>query len=139
MSYDDSNIELLVGKTLKGIENHEDEMLFICEDEDRFKAYHMQGRCKGVSIYDVKGDIQSILGSKIIEATEMISHEWPSDVPIKEYTDSFTWTTHIIRAANGNSLVVRWLGESNGYYSESVYVQRTHTPYSYNKQPKESD
>lgn len=123
-----SDISLLVGKTLQSIRQDEDEMLFVCVDGDAFHAYHMQDCCERVSIHDVNGDVQSLVGSPIVEAIENIEHnDWPSDVPVRNY-ESCTWTTHRFVTQSGNIVVVRWLGESNGYYSERVHFKRTHKP-----------
>lgn len=125
----DNTPALLIGKTLEKIDINEfnDEMLFICTDGDAFRAYHMQDCCETVSIYDIKGVITDILGSKIIYATEDTSGDMPDDVSSQCISnDSFTWTTHKFVTENNKTLVVRWLGQSNGYYSESVYFQRTH-------------
>ena len=132
MSYidDESTASLLVGKTLECVEinEDEDEIYFCCTDGEAFRAYHMQDCCESVSVHDISGSLQDLIGSPIVEAEEIIDSEnWPSDVPQSECRDdSFRWTTHRLKAASGVEVVVRWLGESNGYYSESVYFQRTH-------------
>lgn len=54
--------------------------------------------------------------------------DWPADVPSPDYCDSFTWTTHRIQTKAGVEVIVRWLGESNGYYGEDVHFGRTHKP-----------
>lgn len=131
-NYEDEeiNVNLLVGKTISAINKHDDSIVFICSNGDTFEAYHMQDCCEKVSIYDVSGDLQSLVGETITFAREnKISQEWPHDVPKPEYLESFTWTTHTFKTAK-NTVTVRWLGESNGYYSESVYFCRTHKPIS---------
>ena len=126
---DESTVSLLIGKTLECVEINEDwdEIYFSCTEGEAFRAYHMQDCCEIVRVHDISGSLQGLIGSSIVEAEEVIDSEnWPSDVPESEWTESFTWTTHRLKTASGIEVSVRWLGESNGYYSESVYFQRTH-------------
>lgn len=118
----DSSIQLLVGKTLSSISVHDDVVYFNCIDGDNFRAYHMQDCCENVRVWDTLGDKSSIIGEIIISTDE--THDDPLDVTYRAY-ESYTWTIHTIRTRNG-FFTIRWLGESNGYYSESVYFQRDH-------------
>ena len=127
MYADENDLGLLLGKTLESVEENGDEMLFLCADGDAFRAYHMQDCCESVVIHDITGDVQSLVGSPIVHATEDISDKWPEDVP-RGHSESFTWTTHHFRTETGSEVVVRWRGESNGYYGEDVHFGRTHKP-----------
>jgi len=125
--YED-DFSLLVGKTLEKIDVTDEEVLFICDDDSAFRAYHMQDCCESVAIHDINGNPDSLIGSKIVESEDIVSEDWPGDVPTPSYLDSFTWTTHRIKTESDQEVSFRWLGESNGYYSESVYLTRTHKP-----------
>lgn len=41
--------------------------------------------------------------------------------------ESFTWTFYLIQTNKGH-VTLRWLGSSNGYYSESVRFARVDKP-----------
>lgn len=121
-------IGAIVGKKIAKVLNEQGfTILFVCEDGDSFEAYHMQDCCESVSVHDIIGDLQLLVGQEIIAASEEELSDYPEDVPKPEYTDSFTWTIHTFKTVKGQ-VIVRWLGESNGYYSESVYFGRTPTP-----------
>ena len=112
------NIDTLLGMTLaqvtsraKGGED-DDEVRFFTDTGRQFKLYHEQDCCESVGIEEVVGDLQDLVGSPITQAEES-SNE-------KEVEDSHqTWTFYRLATAKG-AVVLRWLGESNGYYSESV-------------------
>jgi len=65
--------------------------------------------------------LDDLIGSPITLAEEVI-HEQdvnPNGVKIPEYQDSFTWTFYKLSTIKGY-VTIRWYGNSNGYYSESV-------------------
>jgi hypothetical protein len=131
MHSDYGDPSLLIGRTLESVEvrGDKEEMFFVCTDGEAFRAYHMQDCCESVSIHDVSGNPSDLVGSPVVEASEMTSFDWPHDVLEPKYLpDSFTWTTHRFKTQSGVEVVVRWLGESNSYYGEGVYFQRTHKP-----------
>lgn len=69
---------------------------------------------------DIVGDREDVIGTPILLAEE-VTHENdnPEDIKVPEYQDSFTWTFYKLSTIKG-SITIRWYGESNGYYSESV-------------------
>jgi len=110
----------LVGKTLLSIEANKemDEITFITNDGLKFLMYHSQDCCENVSIEDINGDLEDLIGTPILLAEEVTSEENPEGVT-KEYQDSFTWTFYKLATIKGY-VDIRWYGESNGYYSEYV-------------------
>lgn len=123
----DNQIAMLIGKTIKSVKEDGDRILFVCTDGSAFEMYHMQDCCESVNIYDIKGKLDSLIGGAVIAAEEHVSGDWPAEVPTPDWVESFTWTTYVIQTDNAIS-VIRWLGQSNGYYSESVYFGMTHKP-----------
>lgn len=121
ISYEDRcDISAILGQTLvsiTGLESGNDEVVFELADGRQFGMYHDQDCCEGVSINDVEGDYLDLIGSQLTTAEEVDSSDFPA--PPGEYVDSYTWTFYRMATAKG-FVVIRWLGESNGYYSESV-------------------
>lgn len=129
------DVKELVGKTLTKIENNNDELIFHCETGEVYKLYHSQECCESVSIEDICGDLDDLIGTPILLAEEVSNddfvktfeskfnktNEWGSKVDEEgNYgPDSCTWTFYKFATKNGY-VDVRWYGESNGYYSESV-------------------
>ena len=107
------NVEVLLGKTLTKIEKKDNaELFFHTTDGEIYKMYHEQNCCESVEIEEVVGDLEDLVGSPITMAEET-SQEGESD------WGSQTWTFYKF-ATNNGYVTIRWLGESNGYYSESV-------------------
>lgn len=117
-----SEIIELIGKTLveiKHLSDRSDLVIFKCSDGEEFRMYHAQNCCEGVSIDNVDGDVNDLIGTPILSASEESNRDAnPSGID-KGYQESFTWTFYKIATIKG-SITIRWYGESNGYYSESV-------------------
>jgi len=84
---------------------------------ERFVFFHYQDCCESVDINDIVGDLEDLCGEPLLIAEE-VSGETPVDFE-EEYHESVTWTFYKFATRKGY-VDVRWLGESNGYYSESV-------------------
>lgn len=134
MNTDDNGIEQLLGKTLTAVVKNEsnDEIIFTVDDGTEYKMYHAQDCCENVSIDDITGDLNDLVGSPILVAEGNSSSEHtPEQLAEKEkkkleegddyydYEDSFTWTFYKLATIKGY-VDIRWYGSSNGYYSESV-------------------
>lgn len=115
-------ISHLLGKTLKeiSINDSRDEILFTDNEGNNYRMLHYQDCCEGVSIEDIEGDINDLIGEPLTQAEESTNSD---DAMGMEIYDSFTWTFYKLATVKGY-VTIRWLGESNGYYSESVtFVQ----------------
>ena len=112
----------IVGKTMESVylkgENpgEYEEMYFLSDDGKSWVLAHCYDCCENVVIEDVCGDLDDLIDSPILQA-EQVSSEDPGPPP--GYNGSYTWTFYKFATIKG-SVTVRWLGTSNGYYSESV-------------------
>jgi len=110
-------------------------ILFVTEDHEQYRMYHEQDCCESVTIEDIVGDLNDLLGTPILLAESVtnsmydVTHE--PDIyqrtfnilsdpgPKNDYEESYTWTFYKFSTIKG-SVTIRWYGSSNGYYSESV-------------------
>lgn len=119
-----ADFSVLLGKTLARIEGAErgsDRIVISTTTGERFVMWHRQDCCESVEVEDVCGDVADLIGSPILSAEEVThENEDPPGVTVEDmYRESFTWTFYKLATIKG-SVTIRWLGESNGYYSESV-------------------
>lgn len=119
----EAKLKDLIGKTMASVENvNNEEIVFTTTDGEKFSLYHLQDCCESVMVDDVVGDLADLVGEPILVAEEATSDKNPEGVT-KECQDSFTWTFYKFATRKGY-VDIRWYGESNGYYSESVYFKR---------------
>ena len=115
--YELASVSDLLGKTIKkisGLEAGSDSVDFECEDGSVFRMYHEQDCCESVSIDDIEGDVSDLVCSPLVVAEDVNSDDFPA--PPGDYVESYTWTFYRLATSKG-FVVIRWLGESNGYYS----------------------
>ena len=117
----EEGLRSMVGRTFVRVEGSvgNGEMIFHTAEGDRFVFTHFQDCCECVDINDIVGDLQDLVGEPLLVAEE-VQGEVPADFE-DEYTDSYTFTFYKFATRRGY-VDVRWLGESNGYYSESVQL-----------------
>jgi hypothetical protein len=96
-------------------EDEDDEVIFTTIDDRVFKFYHEQDCCESVRVEDVCGDLGDLVGVPLNLADEVSNYVHPEE----RDAESGTWTFYRFATIKGY-VTIRWLGTSNGYYSESV-------------------
>ena len=109
----------MLGKTFVQVSGSvgDGEMTFVTAQGERFMFAHSQDCCERVDINDIVGDLQDLVGEPLLLA-EQVQGETPVDFDEGDH-ESVTWTFYKFATRKGY-VDVRWLGESNGYYSEGV-------------------
>ncbi len=112
------NVSVLLGKTLVGVDKLDScELVFTTTDGEKYKMYHEQDCCESVSIEDICGNLDDLIGSPLLIAEEVFGSSDPG--PLALYDGSYLWTFYKFVTIKG-SVTIRWYGTSNGCYSESV-------------------
>ena len=112
-------IEELHNHTFAGVyvNKNTDEVHFLRYDGVVVSLTHVQDCCESVTLESVVGDVNDLVGQPLLVAEERISHP----VHDKPRCDSETYTFYAFRTVKG-SVDIRFIGSSNGYYSERVDV-----------------
>lgn len=114
-----NSLEEIIGKVIvsvTGIAQDSEEIIFELENGDSYRMYHEYSCCEQVYLEDINGNIDNILNSPVLRFEEKTQ-----DASIDE--DSRTYTFYTIATVKGY-LDLRWCGESNGCYSESVDFEK---------------
>lgn len=115
-----ASINEFKGKVLKSYEINEykDKIIFNFDDGKSYLMYHSQDCCECVSIEDIVGNPDSLIGEPLAMAEEVSN---VNEDPLCDYEESYTWTYYKLATINGY-VTIRWYGSSNGYYSEGVDI-----------------
>jgi len=109
-------LEGLTVSEITGCHKGSGEILFTTTEGRRFHMFHWQDCCESVTVEDVVGDVEDIIGSPVLRAEERSSG-------VQSIEDGWgneeQWTFYTIATIRG-TVDLRWYGESNGYYSTSV-------------------
>jgi hypothetical protein len=118
MGWRDNHVDVndMLGKTFKRVwmSDGRDEVVFE-NDEVRYVLYHQEDCCETVLVEDVCGDLEDLQGWPMLVSRE----DTNADDPGTCTSESYTWTFYNFATFKG-FVTIRFLGESNGYYSESV-------------------
>ncbi len=116
-----NKLEDLRGRVLTAVKVVGDpgrELVFTLEGGGTCKLYHRWDCCESVGIEDVCGDLQDLIGLPLLLVEESSNR---TDPPHEDHDKhgTYTWTFYRFATVKGY-VTIRWYGESNGYYSESV-------------------
>ena len=109
----------MVGKVFTSVKNVDGTELVFENDTERYVFFHSQDCCEHVRIEDIVGDLSDLEGQPLLKAEETQNLFDVIKSIDRELPESGTWTFYKFATRKGY-VDVRWLGESNGYYSESV-------------------
>ena len=132
-SDDQSEIKKLVGEVLTGVvvnyidaDEKGDVIMLTTASGRKFMIHHEQDCCEVVKIQDTEGDWHSLIGKVIVDVSEEVSHD---DISTEwEYCDE-SWTkTALTFRVDDATVISRWIGTSNGYYSERVDIAEITRP-----------
>ena len=114
------DVSEMLGQTFSRVFADHDAVTFE-NDEVRYMLYHDQDCCEHVYVEEIIGDLEDLKNLPLLTSREDTNAEDPGT---RDYgDDSHTWTFYNFATLNGY-VTIRFLGESNGYYSESVSCKK---------------
>ena len=121
------NVSDMLGKTMTNVEQYGDDMIiFTADTGEVWNMYHEQDCCESVTVEDICGDLQDLVGAPLF-VSEEVSNDGVTDTDLDNQgnpdNESHTWTFYKFATIKG-VVTIRWYGSSNGYYSESVTFKR---------------
>jgi hypothetical protein len=120
-----ADISGMVGETVLGVEAEANEygqvqVVYFVTDRAIWRVYHDQTCSESVYLEEVDTELSALVGGRVVSAEE-VSNNNHND-PRAESSE--TWTFYKLATDAGVYVTMRWWGSSNGYYSETVDVER---------------
>ena len=112
------DVEEMQNQTFTSVRATDDTVTFE-NDTVRYTLYHSQDCCESVYVEEIIGDLEDLENLPLLIAREDTNAEG-EELPNSE---SYTWTFYNFATFKGY-VTIRFLGESNGYYSEEVYCRK---------------
>jgi hypothetical protein len=112
-----NKLDELNGLLVKHIDCDDEQLIIEVEDGRRFSFCHEQDCCESVSVYSVDGNLKELQGKKLVRID--CDNVDPDDYVLGEHVDSYTFT-NVRFITDEQTSLVRWFGESNGYYGEGI-------------------
>lgn len=113
----------LIGETLEYVDQDPElnEILLTTKSGRRIMIYHEQNCCERVRIVDTAGNWHDLIGKVIVEVDELVEDKSYS---LGDEPDDVSATQTILTfRVDDATIISRWIGESNGYYSETVDIK----------------
>ena len=119
----DANFFELNGQIVKEITGlgKDSPEVFIETNNGTYILYHEQCCCEYVRVVKVIGNVNELIGEVIFAEEDAGANE--PDWHTGYIDDSHAWTKYVLKTKNA-SLEFWFLGESNGYYNESVSIKK---------------
>lgn len=115
--YDELDIKEMVDQTFTRVTADSDTVTFE-NDKVCYIFYHMQDCCETVYVEEIIGDLEDLENLPLLIANEESNADGP-----ETKGESYTWTFYNFATYKGY-VTIRFYGESNGYYSESVSLKK---------------
>ena len=119
MAWNDDDMREMLGKVMVSVKQNGEELIFTDGDGIKYIFYHSQSCCESVDIDDIEGELDWLVGLPMLMVEEVHNDASPKTSEYGYEPESYTWTFYKF-ATNRGTVVVKWYGTSNGYYSESV-------------------
>ena len=120
-TYEDPEMDELCGRTFKEVVRDGDRIIFK-NDTTMYVLERQRDCCAQAWLEDINGDLEDLQGVPIAEAYRSTNKD-DAPPPGRESQGSHTWTFTRIRTIKG-TVVIRFFGTSNGYYSESAELRQ---------------
>ena len=120
MGWYDTHVDVseMLNQTFTSVRSDEESVTFE-NDKVRYTLYHQQDCCESVVVEEIIGDLDDLENLPLLIAREDTNAEG-EELPNSE---SYTWTFYNFATYKGY-VTIRFLGESNGYYSEDVQCMK---------------
>jgi hypothetical protein len=116
-------IATLIGETMvqvDGMKKGAAEIKMTSASGRKFRFHHFQDYCESVLVEGVVGNPNDLVGRPLLVARE--DQSAAESTPFGPDTDVGQWTFYNLATVAGY-VTIRWLGDSNGYYSMDVYFE----------------
>ena len=111
-------------EAVEGVEKHSERVRIRFIDGGYIELlhhHHHQDCCVAVALHDFEGDPEELSGA-IVQSFEISESDATKDPQAND--ESATWTFYKLETSKGG-LWLRWLGESNGFFSEAMSAEVT--------------